>query len=112
MWKRVVEGLKDRSGIAALHADSLERACKMADEIDLLERDIAKHGWTDSNQNGIEYLRPQVKQYNTARRMMQFYEKEFGLTTAADERLRGAPVPEEDEDPLDALRSQRFGVTG
>lgn len=107
-----MDGLASRKGIGALHADSLERACKLADEIDELERDIASNGWTDSNQNGIEYLRPQVKQFNTARRMMQFYEKEFGLTSASDERIRGMPQQEEEADPLDALRVHKFGESG
>lgn len=112
MWQRVIDGLADRKGIGALHADSLERACKLADEIDLLEQDIVKHGWTDLSGNGIEYLRPQVKQLNTARRMIQFYEKEFGLTSASDERIRGLPQTEEESDPLEELRKRRFGVTG
>lgn len=104
MWKRVVDGLRDRKGLGSLHAESLERACKLADEIDELERNILKEGWTTSGPNGIEYLRPEVKQYNTARKMIQFYEKEFGLTAASDERIRGVPEEEETDDALDALK--------
>lgn len=112
MWKRVIDGLASRKGVSTLHAESLERACKLADEINVMEKYIATNGWTDSNQNGIEYLRPQVKQLNTARRMIQFYEKEFGLTSASDERIRGLPQQEEESDPLDALRVHKFGESG
>ncbi len=110
LWRRVAAGLKDRSGFVELHADALERACKLADEIDVLEKYIDQHGWTDEGPNGIEYLRPQVKQLNVARRQIQFYEKEFGLTSAADERIRGTPEPPKEEDALEALRN--FKVTG
>lgn len=107
LWQRVVKGLEDRGAIGALHGYSLTQACKLADEIDTLERDIAEHGMTACGPNGIEYLRPQVKQLNTARRQMQFYEKGFGLTSEADDRLRGAPPVQKEESPLQLLQKIR-----
>jgi len=105
LWQRIVKGLEDRRALGSLHGYSLMQACKLADEIDSLETNIAENGMTDCGPNGIEYLRPHVKQLNTARRQMQFYEKEFGLTAAADERLRGAPENKDEDDPLDMVRN-------
>lgn len=109
LWSRIVRGLKDRKAVGSLHLYSLTAACKLADEIDSLERNIATHGLTYVGPNAAECLRPEVKQLNTVRRQMQFYEKEFGLTCAADERLRGAPLPEKQEDPFDVL--SKMGAT-
>jgi P27 family predicted phage terminase small subunit len=99
LWKLLAQSL------TVLHVHTLTQACKLADEMAALEKDIDEHGQTTCGHNGIEYLRPQVKQLNTAKRLMLAYEKELGLTPAADARLRGKPEPEEEEDELDQVRN-------
>lgn len=103
LWRRVVEELKQRKAIGRLHIDALTDACEMADEIDSLKRNIRLKGLTYVGPNGAECLRPEVKQLNTLRRQMQFYQREFGLTPSADERLHGAPETEEEDDALNML---------
>jgi P27 family predicted phage terminase small subunit len=99
LWKLMAPHL------TGLHAPSLTAACKIADEIAEMESEIAENGLTGAGPNGCEYLRPTAKQLNTLRRLMQHYEKELGITPAADKRMRGAPEVVEEEDDLQRLRA-------
>lgn len=105
LWKRVVSGLKDRKAIGSLHIDALTDACDLADEIDSLKRNIRTHGSTYVGPNQAECERPESKMLDRKRSKLLAYMREFGLTPAADERLRGAPEPKEETDPLDVLKN-------
>lgn len=107
LWRRVVSGLKERKAIGSLHIDALTDACDLADEIDNLKRDCRKEGFTYVGPNAAECERPESKMLDRKRTKLLAYMREFGLTPAADERLRGAPEPEKEEDPLDMLAAMK-----
>jgi P27 family predicted phage terminase small subunit len=107
LWRRVVSGLKDRKAIGSLHIDALTDACDLADEIDSLKQNIRAHGSTYVGPNMAECERPESKMLDRKRTKLLAYMREFGLTPAADERLRGAPPEEKEEDPLTMLHTMK-----
>lgn len=107
LWRRVVSGLKDRKAIGSLHIDALTDACDLADEIDSLKRNIRTNGATYVGPNGAECERPESKMLDRKRTKLLAYMLQFGLTPAADERLRGVPPKEEESDPFDLLKTMK-----
>jgi P27 family predicted phage terminase small subunit len=107
LWKRVVNGLKDRKAVGSLHIDALTDACDLADDIDALKKDIQINGGFYECK-GSECMRPQVKSLATNRRLMFQYMTKFGLSPMDDERLNGPPEPEKEESAFAKLSKMDF----
>lgn len=106
LWKRLAPTLIDDGRLTPDQAEPFALMCRLHAELEQLEAEIRKTGYTLINSKGDVVANPAHRLARAARNDFIALARDFGLTAAAVARLPIEDDDEEAEDPLAEFRGR------
>ena len=98
-WASIEPDLQASGLFKMVDIATLVKFCRLSADIDKLQNDIDKHGWSYETGNGFRNERPEVKTFDRLMAIHKTLCREYGLTPLARDGIR-----KPDKDEMDDLQ--------